>query len=98
MCFCPANFEFFNSACGVNQFFLAGKEGVAGAANLHINFFFGGTNNNFIPASTFDNCIGKVFWMYVFFHINDYNIKNKKKKRRVFRVRITALRGGMEGG
>jgi hypothetical protein len=60
--------EAFYAAGGVYEFLLAGKEGVAGGANFHLDVLDGGTGLNDIPASA-GNGSGLIFGVYLFFHI-----------------------------
>lgn len=56
-----------NTPACVYQLLLAGKEGVAIAADFNMDIFFGGTRFNLCAAGTFD-CCSLILGMDAFFH------------------------------
>ena len=60
--------EALNAAGGVNQLLLAGKEGVAGGTNFHLDVPGGGTGFDYIPTGTV-NFGHLIFGMNLLFHV-----------------------------
>ena len=65
----PSLLESFHSASGVYDFFIAGEERVASAADLNMDVFLGRAHGKNITARAADFGIGIILWMYVFFHL-----------------------------
>jgi len=66
--FGSSDFEFFHPSRSIYKFFFAGVEGVAVAADFHVDFFFCRSNNKYLPASAADFGISVVLWMSIFLH------------------------------
>jgi hypothetical protein len=60
--------EPFNTAAGVNQFLLAGKEWMALGAYFNPNLFLGGAGCKSFPTCTPDHCF-TILWMYIWFQL-----------------------------
>jgi hypothetical protein len=60
--------EFLNPAGGIDQFLLAGEEGMTGRADLDPDLFFHGADLHFVAAGTFGLDL-MIFWMDVAFHL-----------------------------
>ncbi len=66
-------FEFLNSTCSINQFLLAGEEGMTGGTDFNLHFTIDGAELKFIATGT--NSIDfMVFWMDIRFHFLPPNI------------------------
>ena len=61
--------EPLDSSRGIHHAALAGKEGVAFAAEVYLQFFFRGTGGELISAGTYYHSIVIKFRMYLLFHI-----------------------------
>jgi hypothetical protein len=63
--------EPFDAAGGVDEFLLAGEEGVAGGTNFYLDVLERGTGFNYIPAGA-GNGGRLVFGVYLLFHFFPY--------------------------